>query len=120
MPYNPDLSVISIRDYKEMLKNQDLLPSRRILLEDIDQNFETIERQGIENIEQLRKSLSTPPKVLSFAASTEIPEAYLTILKREIGTLVPKSVLLDSFPDADSAKVQDLKGQGIKDLEGLL
>ncbi len=114
MPYNPDSSAISIHDYKELLKRQNLLPSRRLLWQDIDHNFEAIGEQGIANVAQLKKSLSTPQKIASFAATSGISADYLTILKREIGSLEQKPVPIASFPDVDSAIVSSLNSRGIK------
>ncbi|MBN2135818.1 MAG: DUF4332 domain-containing protein [Acidobacteria bacterium] len=114
MLYNLDSSFISLSDYIEILKRQDLLPSRRQLSHNIDQNFDSIRQQGITNIAQLQKRLSTSQEVSSFAACTGIQEEYLIILKREIGSLTQKPVPLESFLDADSAKLQELKAKGIK------
>lgn len=114
MPYNLDLSALSIREYQELLKRQNLLPGRRILWHNIDHNFEAMGRQGITNIAELKGRLSTPQKMSSFAAATGIPEQYLTILKREIGTLVQNPVPLASFPGVDSAIVDGLNSKGIK------
>ncbi|HWQ71303.1 MAG TPA: DUF4332 domain-containing protein [Desulfitobacteriaceae bacterium] len=114
MPYNLDLAVLAVRDYKELLKSQNLLPGRRILRQDIDHNFNVIERQGIANLAQLKKQLAAPQKIVSFAAITGIPADYLTILKREIGSLEQKPVPLASFPDLDGNIVSSLNSRGIK------
>lgn len=37
--YNLDLEMISIQKFQEMLKNHNLLPGRRILLQKIDEYF---------------------------------------------------------------------------------
>ncbi len=90
------------------------LPGRRILRQDIDHNFNVIERQGIANLAQLKKQLAAPQKIVSFAAITGIPADYLTILKREIGSLEQKPVPLASFPDLDGNIVSSLNSRGIK------
>jgi hypothetical protein len=114
MPYNLDLSAISIPDYQELLKQQNLLPGRRILLEDIDQNFSAFALQGIANIAQLKKQLSSPQKIDSLAATTGISQNYLIILKREIGSLEQKPVPIASFPDVEEAMLSALAERGIK------
>ena len=113
MTYNLDLSALSVQDYRELVKTQDLLPGRRILWQNIDHNFDAIGQQGIETIAHLKKQLATPKKMLSFALVTGISEEYLTILKREIGSLEQKPVLLASFPDVDCSTVSSLKNEGI-------
>ena len=113
MSYNLNLSTLSVQDYKGLLKHQNLLPGRRILWQNIDHNFESIERQGIADIAQLKKQLATPQKFASFAAATGICEEYLTILKREISSLEQKPVPIASFPDIDASTVSFLKSRGI-------
>ncbi len=114
MPYNLDLSNLSIQEYKGLLKRQNLLPGRRMLWQNIDHNFEVIEKQGIVNIAQLKKQLSMPHKLASFATTTGISQEYLIILKREIGTLEQKPVLITGFPGLDDTVVTDLSSRGIK------
>ena len=114
MTYNLDLSVLLLMDYKELLKNQNLLPGRRVLWNSIDHNFEVISAQDVNNIAQLKKQLSTLQKITAFAAVTGISEDYLTILRREIGSLEQKPVPIANFPNIDSATISDLHSSGIK------
>lgn len=114
MPYHLDLSAMSIDDYKELLKRQNLLPGRRLLWQELDHNFEVIGEQGIANLAQLKKHLSTPQRIESFAAATGISTDYLTILKREIGSLEQKPVPIACFPGVDGAIVSSLNSKGIK------
>lgn len=114
MEYGLDLSCLSVGSYKELLRKQNLLPGRRILLQDIDRNFDIIENCGIENVLQLKKALSTSQKIASFASKHDLSEEYLMILKREIGSLEQKSVPLSDFPGMDTAFISYLNGIGIK------
>ncbi len=113
MPYNLDLSAITVREYKEMLKAQNLLPGRRMLREGIDHIFDLIEKQGIGHIAQLRKQLSAPKRLASFAAATGISEEYLVLLKREMGSLEQKPVPIAGFPGMDAVVIANLKRRGI-------
>ncbi len=113
MQYNLDLSVLSLEEYKKILKRQNLLPGRRILWQNIDQNFEIIGNQNVFNIADLKKLLSSQQKLTSFATVTGISEAYLIILKREIGSLEQKPVAIASFPGLDGEVVSLLKIKGI-------
>jgi hypothetical protein len=114
MRYNLDLKAISIQEYKELLTRQILLPGRRLLWQNIDQRFKAISAQNITNIEELKKRLSTPQKISSFVTATGIPEEYLILLKREIGSLEQKPVSLDCFPDIDQKLLSNLISKGIK------
>lgn len=113
MGYSLDLSRISIQAYKNLLQQQNLLPGRRILLEGMDSRFLAIAAQGIPNVEQLRKRLSSPQKLAALSEATGIPEAYLAMLKREIGSLEQKPVPLSAFPGLDARLVLALNGEGI-------
>lgn len=114
MSYNLDLSNLLLEDYKELLNNQNLLPGRRMLWQNIDNNFEVIGQQGITNIAQLKKQLATPQKIAAFATDTGIAEDYLLMLRREIGSMEQKPVPIASFPALDVAIISDLHSRGIK------
>jgi hypothetical protein len=86
---------------------------RRLLWQDIDVNFTAIAKQGITNVAQLKKQLSSPGKLTAFAATTGVSEAYWTLLKREIGSLEQKPVPITSFPGLDAAAAADLNQRGL-------
>lgn len=114
MRYTLDLEQMTIREYKILLKQQNLLPGRRILWQDIDKNFALIESMGIKTVAQLKKSLSTSGKIMSFACENDIPEEYLVILKREIGSLEQKPVPLSGFPGTNPSVLKKLENTGQK------
>lgn len=113
MNYNLNLESLSISGYTNIIKSQNLLPSRRILLTNIDENFLWFEKKGIQNVAQLKKCLSSPDKIVKLSIESGISEEYLTILRREIGSLEQKPVLIDSFPEIDSSMQELLKKSGI-------
>ena len=45
MNYNLDLERLSVQSYKEILKGQNLLPGRKILMQDIDEKFAFFEKR---------------------------------------------------------------------------
>lgn len=114
MGYSIDLSSLSIQNYKEHLLSIDLLPSRRILLDAIDARFSAIAECGIKNLRALMQALSTPSKMADFCSNTHIPQEYLTILKREIGSLVPKSVALTEFDMLSQEAADTLRSAGYR------
>ena len=114
MGYSIDLSKISIDRYKEILKNQNLLPGRRMLLENLDNNFDRITNAGVRNLAELKSSLSSKQKLSAFAEKTGISEDYLTILKREMGSLEQKPVPFSDFPGIPGDIVSALLSKGIK------
>ncbi|MCK4559399.1 MAG: hypothetical protein KAV45_06410 [Calditrichia bacterium] len=48
---------ISIDKYRDILKSADLLPSRMILKDNIDDIFNIIKKQKIENVDGLQRAL---------------------------------------------------------------
>lgn len=114
MKYTLNLERLSVQEYKTLLKQQNLLPGRKILWQDIDKNFAVFESREIKNVAQLKKSLSTPIKTADFEVVNGIPEEYLVILRREIGSLEQKPVPLLGFPGIDSSLATKLSGAGLK------
>lgn len=114
MLYNLNLDCLTVHYYKELLQKQNLLPGRRILLQNTDEIFALFESHGIKTVSHLKKSLSTPQKIASLASKSGIAESYLIILKRELGSLEQKPIALVDFPGIDSTLVADLNAAGIK------
>jgi len=114
MEYNLDLGRLSVREYKDLLKQQNLLPGRRILWQDIDRIFTLFENNGIQSVADLKKIISSPKKITVFATKNCISEEYLVILKREIGSLVQKPVPLSEFNGINSSLLEKLAESGLR------
>lgn len=113
MSYCLDLSRISIVEYKALLKQQTLLPGRRMLLDGIDAHFSALAAQNVATLAELRQRISTPQKCATLGSATGIPEEYLVLLKRESGSLEQKPVLLAAFPGVEEQLVSVLRENGI-------
>jgi hypothetical protein len=112
--YGLDLSGVSLPAYGILLRGRNLLPSRRLLLQGLEENFARMQTLGIRTVADLLKTLSTPAKVAGCAAKSGVPAEYLTVLRREAGTLVVKPVPLAAFPGTDTARIEALLARGIK------
>ncbi|MBE0600538.1 MAG: helix-hairpin-helix domain-containing protein [Firmicutes bacterium] len=110
----PNLDQITLAAYRGFLLQQNLLPSRRMLQDDIDLHFAHIEAQGVRSVAQLLKALSSREKISAFAKQSGVSAQYLTVLRREAGTLQPKIVPLGDFPDTVAAELALWEAQGIK------
>ena len=64
--YSINLERFSLSRYKSVLLKQELLPSHKILLENIKENFNILEASGIENLQDLTKILSSKKKLEEF------------------------------------------------------
>lgn len=120
MAYSIDLERISCARYAEILKHQNLLPGRRVLLEDLDEKIAKIKDLGIQNLHQLKEDLATPNKLTAFSQKTGISSDYLTILRREMGSLEQKPVPLADFPGISPGILSRLSESGIKTSKDLL
>ncbi|SMC49487.1 protein of unknown function [Papillibacter cinnamivorans DSM 12816] len=114
MSYTIDLKRISIQVYRGILKNQNLLPGRRSLLNALEERFRRMADAGIGNLFELKNNLSTPQKLSALSAKTKIPEDYLVILKRELSSFDQKPVPISDFPGVNEQTVHRLLEHSIK------
>ncbi len=112
MKYKTDLRKISTREFKDSLKSRSLIPSRKILLENIDKNFSQIEKLGIGDLARLYDFLKTKKKLANLSEKSSIDIKYLRILKREISSFVPKPIRLEDFPGFDEEFLFELELEG--------
>ncbi len=117
--YSINLSRLSLKAYKDHLLSIDLLPSRRVLLDSIDANISAIADRGIDDIGALIQVVSTPKKLSALSQLTSISEDYLKVLKREIGSLQPKSIPLSEFDMLSSDQLEKLKNAGLRSSKDL-
>lgn len=114
MGYTLPLEQISLADYQQLLQKQNLLPGRRMLHEQLEARFSLLAGAGITSVAQLAQALAMPNKLSALAAKAGISEDYLTLLRRELGSLSQKPVPLSDFPGCDSAQIQTLAEFGIR------
>jgi len=114
MGYYIDLTKISIEEYKSILKSADLLPSRMILKDNIDEHFRLLAKQGIKHVDDLLTALGTKKKLEHFVSRSQMDENYLSVLVREAKSYRPKPNNIKDFPDTPADTVSTLEGLGIK------
>ena len=114
MGYYIDLEKISIDKYKEILTSADLLPSRMILKENINKNFDILKNQTVKNLDELLKILKNKQKLQDFSKQSGLNENYLTILVREIKSYRPKPNKIKDFPSIIDDVILKFENIGIK------
>ena len=112
--YEPNLGAVSIRAYAEILKRSNLLPGRRLLLDQLEARFTRLEQAGVRDLQALSDALSTPKRLQALSERSGVPSEYLTVLRREIGTLIPKPLPLLEFPVVSAEAIQTLAERGIR------
>lgn len=96
-----------------MLEKTNLLPGRRVLHEQTKEKFDLLMKNGISNLYELVRKLSSPEKINQLSSVTGIPVHYLTILRREINRLLPKAVSLANFPGIEKSMITELNKKNI-------
>ncbi len=119
MGYYIDLEQISIEDYGNILKSTHLIPSWKILKENMDINLETIKKHGIHNLRQLQETLKQKDQVQEFSKQSGLPEQYLTVLRRMINGYQSKSNRIKDFPETSEDIILTLEKIGIKNTRHL-
>ncbi|MGF7117184.1 DUF4332 domain-containing protein [Methanobacterium oryzae] len=112
--YYINLEKYSLGKFKQELKESELLPSRKILKEQIDEKFKILEYNGIHNLQDLTLTLKTPQKTKEFAKKSNLSPDYLLILRREVNSNTPKPVNLEKFPGIEKDVLKKLNEIKIK------
>jgi len=112
--YYIDLEGFSLERFKEVLQTKDLLPGRMILKEQLDERFGLLDSVGIHNLQELWDALKTKQRLVGFADETGLSQEYLVLLRREVGSYIPKPVNLKELPDIEAETIERLASAGIK------
>lgn len=115
MGYYIDLVLISIDDYQSKLESADLLPSRVILKDRLEERFSYFKSIGIKNVLELQKMLKQKGKLKELSKVDCFSEDYLVILLREINSIQPKPNKISEFIGISPETVSKLEKIGIKD-----
>lgn len=112
--YHLDGSAIGIEDFFSTLREQNLSPGRRVLLENQSDALRALKDTGVATLSDLVTALKSSKKLDEFAARTGLQADYLTILRRQAQSWFPQPVALSRFPGVDESLVQSLSAVGIK------
>lgn len=104
---------VSLDDLRNRIKSTDLVPSRAVLLEDLDAVFEKLAQQGIETWLDLQKAIKNPKHMESFSKSSTIDLQYLVLLRREVESYAPKPFDLKVIDWVPQEVINKLLGDGI-------
>lgn len=114
MPYYIDANKVKLEDLMSRITETDLVRSRRKLLEDIEINFDKLKKSGIFTLDDLRKSIKNPKKIVPLAEKTNIEIEYLTLLRREVESYFPKAHILNAFDWLEKKQIINLEKIGYK------
>lgn len=114
MGYYINLKSISIDAYKEILKTKTLIPSWKVLENDIDKNLSILKTHHINNLDELLLALKDKSKIQEFSRQSGLPENYLAVLKRVVNGYRQKPNRIKDFTCVDEDIVLKLEKIGIK------
>jgi hypothetical protein len=115
MGYYIDLEKISTGEYRDKLESAYLPPSRMILKEKLDERFGHLNDMGIRNVKELLQLLRKKDKFAELQKTSCFSGEYLTVLLRELNSLLPKPNKVGDFPGVSNDTVMALEELGIKD-----
>jgi hypothetical protein len=119
MGFYIDFEQISLDALQASFESVDLLPSRQLIKEDIQHNFEVLKDQGLSNAAALLEAIKTPKKTREFAMQSGLDLNYLTILSREMRSYLQKPTRLKDFPGIPKKAIVKLENSGIKNAQQL-
>lgn len=114
MGYYIDLKSISIDNYKEILKTTELIPSWKVLEDDIDKNLDIIIKNGISNLDELLIALKDKSKIQEFSIQSGLPAKYLQVLKTVVNGYRQKPNRIKDFSCISEDIFHKLEKLGIK------
>jgi len=114
MGYYIDLKSISIDAYKEILKTTILIPSWKVLEENIDKNLNIIKKHSIKSLDELLIVLKDKSKIQEFSKQSGLPENYLSVLKRVVNGYRQKPNRIKDFICIGEDIVIKLEKAGIR------
>jgi len=104
---------VNLDDLRTRIKTTDLIPSRVILLEDIDGLFDRISQKGIQTWADLQKAIKNPKNLEEFSRETGIDLQYLVLLRREVEGYLPKPFNLKDIDWVPQEVIKKLVDKGI-------
>lgn len=102
-----------------MLQTKELLPGRKMLLEQLDEHFAILGKYNITNLSELLCALNLKNKLTAFSRMSGINLNYLTLLRREAQSYIARPVPLHEMPVTNGEMVERLYNMQIKNSKHL-
>ena len=114
MSYYMNAEKVTLDDLKKRIRETDLVPSRRSLLDDIEGKFLKLNANGFVTLADLHKDFKNSKKIPALSKRTGIDPAYLTLLRREIESYFPKAYVIGAFDWFQKKDLETLERKGLK------
>ncbi|MEX1377172.1 MAG: DUF4332 domain-containing protein [Eubacteriales bacterium] len=114
MGYYIDIEKITLDEYKKVLEDAYMIPSRAMLKENIYGSIEKFKTIGIKNVAQLQKLLKSKAKIEDVSKKIGLDQKYLNALRLELNAYVEKPTQLTDFECLSENVKTKLASAGIK------
>jgi len=111
--YSTDLTKIKLDEFVKHLRSIQLLPSQKVLLNDIDLNFKKLAEMGMSNLAEIHKLLKNKTNQSILSQKLDIAPEYLNILQRVINSYEVKSMSIDKIGVFTETELNILKNKKI-------
>ncbi len=119
MGYSIDLAELSIDELTKQINNKILIPSRKVLKEDLINRMISFKNMGINNVAELLKNLKNSEMLSKLLEQDIYSEDFLQNLRREINSMSPKPNRFIDFKFLDDKHITTLHELGIKNTKAL-
>jgi hypothetical protein len=113
--YTTNLTKISIEEFEKTLQNIHLLPSQKVILNNLALNMQRLKNKGLTNLQDLQCFLKKKTDYPAIAADTGIAEDYLVILNRMVNSYIVKILPLEKLEIFTGTELGILSNEKIKD-----
>lgn len=119
MGYYIDFEKTTIVDFRQKLESAYLPPSRLMLKDKLDERFGYFQSIGIKNVKELTLLLKKKDRFNDLSKLSIFSGDYLTILLRELNSLLPKPNKISDFNTIPKEIAEKLEKAGISNTEKL-
>lgn len=117
MSYSIDFSKITLGQYRKELAEKSFIPSRQILKDKAEIHFAVFTKSGMKSLADLFAALKNSKMKTELLKNKDISEEYLTILFRELKSILPKPLKLSEFSWIPLETINKLETEGIYNTE---
>ncbi len=111
--YSIDLSRITLEEFEEAMRRTQLLPSQRIILNNLSGNMQILKDKGCSSLQDLQNLLKRKNDYIAIAEDTGISQDYLVILNRMVNSYVVKVLPLEKLEIFTNEELNLIAGEKI-------
>ncbi|WP_179953883.1 DUF4332 domain-containing protein [Denitrobaculum tricleocarpae] len=119
MSYHIDDQSLGLKWLEERLRNTDLIPSQKPLLDGVSKKMHALAEAGVQSLGDLRTALKTEKSLTSLSRRSAVEADYLQSLRRAVNGFFPKPRAFKDMDWLDEKTVASLDKLGLKNTQQL-